>query len=104
MKSHDHEECDNHTSIMRGVCFCPDEDTVYFNPRLWADGHTELRPASEMDYIAGDCIELLIARFFPQFDENWVEATDLDVQMPGMVMECEQHTGVGGYHYHTRMS
>jgi len=97
MKDRDHECCENHTSIMRGVCFCPDDDTVYFNARLWAEGRTELRPASEMDIIAGDCIEMLVVRFFPQFEEKWMECTGLDVQMPGMGMECEQHTGVNGY-------
>jgi hypothetical protein len=103
MKSRDHEECTDHQSVMRGVCYCPDDDCIYMNPRLWAEGTTELRPASEMDFIAGDAIEILLERFFPDFDDTYVQSVGLDICMPGMVCECEKAGGMPGVEFYQRM-
>ncbi len=99
-----HGRCNNHTSIMRGVCLCQTDNVIFVNPRLFADGAAELRPASELDEMAMDVVESILLRFFPQFGDVYVSATSCDVVMPGMMMELEQHTGVGGYHAFTRMS
>jgi hypothetical protein len=94
----EHLRCQDHTSVMRGVCFCPTQNVVLFNPRLWARGAVETTFASELDLLAGDCIELLIERFFPAFDDVFCESVANYVCLPGMMMECEQHTGLDGYH------
>jgi hypothetical protein len=95
--SHDHEECDCHQSVMPGVCYCQTAGIVYVNPRLFSTGYIVLEDTNERDVEAFDIAEFMIEHWFPVLEDKWVCGVANDVQMPGMVAECDQVPGEQGH-------
>jgi hypothetical protein len=97
MTEHDHQGCDDHQSVMRGVCYCPTTDTVFVNPMLFRTGEVFPRETSEIDLETGDAVEMLLAIWFDVLDEKFVQITSNTEQMSGMAGECEQVPGNPGF-------
>lgn len=97
MTENDHEGCENHQSVMRGVCYCPGQNTVFINPRLMRTGEIFLSDHDEKDLHAVDTTQMMLELWFDVLDDKFVAIADNSTMMPGMMGECEQVPGHPGY-------